>query len=575
MGSSVTNAPHRIVCMVAAIQRAGSEDDAIDLFAGFGGSSQGIKKAGATIRAAANHKALAVQCHAANFPEADHFIGDLVDATSANYVDPAQLPAAAFCWASPSCTSHSKALAKRLYAQGVESLFSDERFDYAEFLRQERSRVTMSSVLRYAAARRPRICVVENVVTVAFWGPGGDGSTFRWWLGEWRKLGYRSQLLWLNAMFFPPCPQSRDRFYGVFCAPGVPMPDLAHRPRALCTSTACGGKLVDALQRFKEPKRTWPLAEWGSYGAQYLYRCPDCGAEVHPAAWPAYTAIDWSHLGTPIGARAEVGMRPLAPATLERIRRAVRKFRGVPPLVIPLAAEGGARIGQALGAASASVVVGAGNGFERPGSACRSRSVASALFTQHTSDAMGVALEAPSVVELRGGGSVAAGQRSVADVLRVVSAGGEHHGLVVASAAFTKQNGGPSDTAWHEVTDPLGTVTARDTTALVVLPCLEQWRSQPTLVTDQMATITTHLRHSLVVAAPERTGEVSDEELGSVRFRMLEPEPEIKRAMAFGDDYRLLGTRRDRIAGLGNAVVPSVAEWITGRCMAVLRGEAA
>ena len=109
----------------------------------------------------------------------------------------------------------------------------------------------------------------------------------------------------------------------------------------------------------------------------------------------------------------------------------------------------------------------------------------------------------------------------------------------------------------------------------MVLPCLEQWRSAPALVTDQIATITTHLRHSLVVANPERTGEVSDEELGSVRFRMLEPEPEIKRAMAFGDDYRLLGTWRDRIAGLGNAVVPSVAEWITGRCMAVLRGEAA
>jgi site-specific DNA-adenine methylase len=54
--------------------------------------------------------------------------------------------------------------------------------------------------------------------------------------------------------------------------------------------------------------------------------------------------------------------------------------------------------------------------------------------------------------------------------------------------------------------------------------------------------------------------------------RMLQPDPELRRAMAFRDDYILIGNKSQMTAGLGNAVTPPVASWITERCLATLRG---
>jgi site-specific DNA-cytosine methylase len=65
------------------------------------GSSQGINAAGADIKAAANHNKFAIECHAANFPEVNHYIADLVDPDSTDYMDAADLPATRFAWFSP------------------------------------------------------------------------------------------------------------------------------------------------------------------------------------------------------------------------------------------------------------------------------------------------------------------------------------------------------------------------------------------------------------------------------------------------------------------------------------------
>ena len=43
------------------------------------GSAQGIRAAGAELKAAANHNALAIACHQKNFPNVDHYRADLVD----------------------------------------------------------------------------------------------------------------------------------------------------------------------------------------------------------------------------------------------------------------------------------------------------------------------------------------------------------------------------------------------------------------------------------------------------------------------------------------------------------------
>jgi site-specific DNA-cytosine methylase len=66
--------------------KRGATVDAIDLFCGFGGSAQGIRAAGADIRAAANHNQLAIECHAANFRDVDHYRADLVNPDSLGLV---------------------------------------------------------------------------------------------------------------------------------------------------------------------------------------------------------------------------------------------------------------------------------------------------------------------------------------------------------------------------------------------------------------------------------------------------------------------------------------------------------
>lgn len=442
---------------------------------------------------------LAIQCHARNYPNVDHRRANLADPDSTDYVDPATLPPARFLWASPSCTHHSRANAVKLYKQGPSLLnMEDPEFNEARYINSERSRVTALCPLRYAAHRHPELVVVENVVEFAMWGDDRDGSTFRWWLNEWTKIGYNYECCFFNSMFFPPCPQSRDRMYVVFWRKGNRKPDLDFRPLGYCTSDRCGGEYVNAVQSWKPRKKSWPLPRWGRYGAngQYIYRCPNCNSPVDPAAWPAYTAIDWSDLGPTIADRASVGLSPLKHNTLERIRRGLTKFRGGPPIVIPAksmwgtdrpvtwpmssptqqekalasagiidtahihsplryAANRSRRIDESLFTATANqvgqalttegiVVPAAGNTFDgqsRGGTYVRAHSLRDQMFTQHTTEAFGFA-HMPFITEMRGGGSIKAGQHPVIDPMHAVTAGGMHHGLT-SPAVFAKFNGGP------------------------------------------------------------------------------------------------------------------------------------
>ncbi len=639
------------------MRRLGSGVTALDMFCGYGGSSQGIVKAGADLRIAVNHDAMNIKTHSANYADIEHLQADLNDAgepivitesgkkVPGRYVDPATLPAVDFLWASPSCKFHSPANAKKIYERGPQAvLFDDgEEFDQVAYANSERSRVTMLCPLRYAAKHLPGIVVVENVVEAAKWGPSKDGSTFRWWLREWQKIGYTFRCLFLNSGFFPPCPQSRDRMYVVFWRKGSTAPDLDYRPRAYCTSNRCGGRHVDAVQSWKKRSPAWPIEEWGKYRSQYLYRCPDCNAEVDPAAWPALSVIDWTNLGPSLAERRELGTYPAA-NTVDRMRRAYSKLGRGPAIVLPtksvwgvdtsvldqfraqttqqdralvtggmvaqrtnaagqhfgepmptLTTAGHGGIGMVIkhnggahethhrgksaiepfGALTAhptqqvalgpAIMPAAGNTHERPGQT-RVRHAGDQMFTQHGTMSFGVS----SLVEMRGGGSVESGQHSVAEPAHTVTAGGMHH--LLATAGFTKINGGPDDTAWHPTTDPLNTVTARDTHGLVVIPWIEQWQSDPIVVTDQLATVMSHLRHSLVTTEPIPLEHITDEVLDQMRFRMLQPDPELRGAMAFAPSYILLGSQSRMTAGLGNAVTPPVSEWITDRCLRTLGG---
>ncbi|MHB1762649.1 MAG: DNA cytosine methyltransferase [Acidimicrobiales bacterium] len=196
------------------VRNKGSVVDAVELFGGYGGTAQGVHRAGAEIKVAANHLRIACETYGANFPDVDVRRADLVDPDAGDYVDPADLPPARVLLVSPSCKHHSLANAQREYAHGPQqSLFGGTEDEDERFANSERSRVSMMAPLRYAAHHHPELVFVENVVEAVKWGPGGGGSTFLWWWAEWDRLGYERRILSLNSQFFPPTPQSRDRVY--------------------------------------------------------------------------------------------------------------------------------------------------------------------------------------------------------------------------------------------------------------------------------------------------------------------------------------------------------------------------
>jgi DNA (cytosine-5)-methyltransferase 1 len=304
---------------------------ATDLFCGAGGSSIGFERAGGELRLGLNHWQRAVETHAANFQHADHDCEDVASLTTAQI---RRYPDSDILLASPECTNHSLAKGARRRKPQASSLFDDGPAGDDE---QERSRATMWDVVRFTEQKRYKAIVVENVVDAFKWGYDDDGGLFAAWRQAMCALGYEHEIIFLNSMFCPSTPQSRDRMYVVFWLREMRRPDLRFEPRSWCPSCAT---LVDGRQAWKRLDRP----AWGRYGVQYLYRCPDCNGPVLPSVFPAASIIDWSLAAPLIGERD----RPLAKNTRERIRRGLERLASEPfairlthsgapkPLTLPL-----------------------------------------------------------------------------------------------------------------------------------------------------------------------------------------------------------------------------------------------
>jgi DNA (cytosine-5)-methyltransferase 1 len=289
-----------------------------DWFCGAGGSSQGaVSVPGVRLTHAANHWQKAIESHAANFPGADHWKGDIRD------LDVSRLPSSDLFWSSPECTNWSRAKGRvQDYAMRDVALPGFE--DPSPSEEEERSRALMEEVPMYLRAMALRgkpvmAGVVENVTDIREWVEWGR------WRREIEDIGYRTRLIALNSMHAqsrvtPRAPQSRDRLYLAYWHESIgrdPDWDKWLRPTAYCPT--CDG-WVRALQVFKDPTR-----DMGRYRQQYVYRCPNASCRnqvVEPAFSPAYTAIDWTIPGQRIGDRA----RPLAPKTLARIEAGIKRF---------------------------------------------------------------------------------------------------------------------------------------------------------------------------------------------------------------------------------------------------------
>lgn len=566
-----------------------------DVFCGAGGSSQGMAGLpGVEIKAAVNHWRRAIDSHGANFRDTEHFC---VDVSSSS---PRMFPNTRVLWASAECTSHSTA---RNHAQEAAklTLFDPEK-------EAERSRATMYDVPRLAEYHLYDAIIVENVVESATW------VGYRGWRASMEDLGYECAVVYWNSQFiirdvvdgvsrprYQPVPQSRDRLYHVFWKRGMRRPDLDLRPWARCHSCDVD---VDAVQTFKQPfeqakakadadlaagKRTKPLKRWGLYRSQYTYTCPDCVGEVYPWTSAAINAIDLNLPTQRIGDRGT----PLAPKTRARVRKGMHKY-GWQPQVVPTSHPGTRRLhpvaGEPLPTQTARAELALLQGSfvtEVRGGDPRTRSLEAPLSTLVASGNHHF-LAQPFIAELRGGGS---GARSTSEPLSTVTASGNHHMLV---SNYTPGTAWPADLA------PLGAVTAVDHHGLLSGAFVDTFNgtANPRSVAEALTTVTTLDRHALVTAPaylvpsggtwadrPVPVGEayptlttresyglaqITDDDIDNCYYRMLDPDREIKLAMAFAPGYVLLGSKRERVRQLGNAVTSPTATMLLERLMAVL-----
>ncbi len=553
-----------------------------DLFCGAGGSSTGAIAAGVEVRVASNHWQLAVETHNTNHPDADHICADL------SQIHPRYFPRTDLAWMSPECTNHSRA--KGIPADTAQGqLWGEALPDEAA----ERSRATMWDVVRFSEHHRYAAVIVENVVEVAQWLP------FRAWLSAMDSLGYTHRLVSLNSMHAQthglPAPQSRDRLYIVFWRKGDRAPDLDEMQRPLAWCDSCG-EVVRARQWWKRDRGPDQV---GRYRSQYLYRCPNTAcryAIVEPAWLPAYTAIDWTIPGQRIGDRA----KPLADKTRARIAAGIARYWYLeaaghtydaadpkhPQHGDPNSYYRAWPVDDVLktlhtieSKALAVPVEGRDGKFATPTGA--------AFRTQTTRLETGLAM--PFIAELRGGGSTA---RPTTETLATLTAGGNHHGLVVPAGGTWNEDARSTDDALRALTtrdayalavpyygtaetarpvdEPIGTLTTRDRYALVMRNngggaemTTPAWESLRTLTTAGHQSILTP--GDIAAAAAQ---------VDDVMFRMLEPS-EAKRGMAFPTDYVILGNRREQVRMAGNAVTPPAARDLIATVVEALTGERA
>jgi site-specific DNA-cytosine methylase len=503
----------------ATRRRRWRHDDlvAVDLFSGFGGLTEGIKRAGFSTIMAANHNAYKTSVHEANHPETEHWIADLINPDSSDYHSARDLPAADILCAGVTCTNHTQANTKKAYEQGL-SLFDLDDPDFDDRVtRSEKDRATANCVLHYAQRHHPRLILIECTTELTSWGPAipgkpnvGDGSTYRYWLKQLGNEGYRHQVLYLNSQFFDT-PQSRDRIYIVFSLLTLPAPDLEHRPLSWCA--ACD----DTVPAVWSWKTGIPPSGSVRYGKQYNYTCPRCRREVVPPMTPSLHALDLTDLGARIGERPlktfKVGDRevrlPLAPATMARAERCRRRFAEFPGILMPIKSA---------------------HGVERhpwqPMSTQTSQQETALLST----DAMFAAIN-----------NFQGAPRSLGTPLPTV-VGSETLALVAGVIPFRK------NTVPVLASEPMPTVTSLQI---------------PGMLSAEMAVVLADLPleacHLKMLTAPE---------VGAgCGFDTTRPGRE--------GTFKVWGSARNQCDGYGNAVSPAVGAWIGARLRAVLHGAGA
>lgn len=495
----------------------------VDSFAGGGGASLGISWAlGRGPDIAINHDKEAIALHAANHPESTHYGEDVwkVDPHEATQGQPVGL-----MWLSPDCKHFSKAKGGKPVSKRVRGL--------------------AWVAVRWAAAVRPRVIVLENVEEFQTWGPvlvetgrpcpERKGQTFRAFLGKLRRLGYVVEWRELRACDYG-APTIRKRLFLIARCDGQPI--------------------------------VWPTPTHGKGRARPWRTAAEC--------------IEWSVPCPSIFDRK----KPLAENTLKRVGRGLRRFviESPRPFIVTLTHHGERRInsvdepfptitGAHRGELALTVPFIAGVGG-RAGQSPE-RSVAQPY---QTITAKGdAALVAPTLIQTGYGEREGQAPRApgLDKPLGTIVAGGQKHALV---SAFLAKHYGGHESPGGSLELPLSTATTQDHHHLVT-STLAPGRAHSAEVRaflvayygnekdggdlfDPMRTVTSKDRLGLV------TVEGFEYAIADIGMRMLIPR-ELYRAQGFPDTYRIEIQYRGKplsktaqVRMVGNSVCPPLAEAI-------------
>lgn len=254
----------------------------VDNFAGGGGASTGIEMAtGYSVDIAINHDPEAIRMHKANHPNTIHYCEDVwqVDPVAACKGHPVGL-----AWFSPDCKHFSKAKGGKPKDKFIRAL--------------------AWVACRWAGLVRPRVIMLENVEEFKTWGPlnrghhpikAKQGKTFEKFVQQLTDLGYEVQFKELVAADYG-APTMRKRFFII---------------------ARCDGRPI------AWPKPTHAQADSEEVKNGLLK--PYVGAYTQlDFALPCPSIFDTSEeIKEKYGIRA---VRPLAPKTMERIARGLKKF---------------------------------------------------------------------------------------------------------------------------------------------------------------------------------------------------------------------------------------------------------
>ncbi|AJO79114.1 DNA cytosine methyltransferase [Pseudomonas sp. MRSN 12121] len=284
------------------------QDDEIvvDFFCGGGGAGTGLEMGlGRAVNVAKNHSPAAISMHTVNHPGAVHYTTDVFDG------DPdTECGGKAVGWfhMSPDCTHHSQAAGGQPRKREIRNL---------------------SWIgLKWAGKKKPRVISLENVKQILQWGPlvaKRDKVT-----GRVVKLdggiAAPGEVVPVHQQFLVPDPKRRGQTWAVFVA---------------------------ELQRLGYAVE-WRVLKACDYGAptsrERLFMIARCDGQ--PIVWPEPThaknpakgqkkwrtaaeCIDWTIPSKSIFDRP----KPLAPATLRRIAKGMKKFvlDTADPFIVPIA----------------------------------------------------------------------------------------------------------------------------------------------------------------------------------------------------------------------------------------------